>query len=132
MIATRAPARTGGTYTMGHDPIRSLAAAVVMEAIENLQSNPPTRNGPHPDSKPYGNWALRWRNWIFGIERDIQFFRDPARSARWLDMAGLDWEAAVEKLEKRGLLESRWHMLPPALNEYMERWLDKYDADLDA
>lgn len=80
--------------TLPFSGFRQLAAAVVLDAVETLRRVP--RCG---ESKHYR-------------DRDIAFFRDATRSARWCEMAGFDWAAIVSKLDQQGLLATDVKVVP--------------------
>lgn len=71
--------------------LRHLAAAVLADALSVLQKPRPARKAS-------------WPAYEFDRDREIAFFRDPSKSAKWCEVAGFDWAAVVSKLEHAGLL----------------------------
>lgn len=70
------------------DGYRRLAAAVVTTAVDDV-----LRKGPGSgDSK---------REWLRNRDRALRWIKDPKRSMIWCDMAGIEWEDLVDRLEDR-------------------------------
>lgn len=87
---------------MTHDPmeVRRLAADLILDAVQTLRTPPPTSR----PAKDRVTWRRRWITWAKHRIRDVEFFRDEARSGPWCEAAGLDYDAVLERLEAEGAL----------------------------
>lgn len=85
------------------DACKKLAQGLVASACEHLTTEP-------PELKPASNYRLararreHWRRWHRVRSITVEWFRDPARSAKWCELAGFDWDVIVSDLNTRGLL----------------------------
>ena len=94
-------------------PLKRLAASLLRDAFDVLCKNPP------PAKRPAGasmvEWRNKWERWERERQRELRFFADPSLSAPWCEMAGVTYQATVDKLERDGLLYDPKDRFPKTL-----------------
>lgn len=84
-------------------PYRRLAQSLLRDAYDVLCKNPPPATPPKGVASKR-EWRKKWERWEYERQRELRFFADPSRSAPWCEMAGVDYDATVSRLERDGLL----------------------------
>lgn len=81
---------------------RKLASAVLEDCVRSLGADPPSPRRP-PEGMDRIVWVRRWERWEAGRLRELRFLGNPI-SATWCELAGVDRDAMVSQLDKRGLM----------------------------
>ena len=84
---------------------RRIAGHMVELLVRDLDTKPPADLPATAGRRRRNQWHGQWRKWYRGRVRDVRFASDPAASAPWFEILGLDWDVMTAALRSRGLLD---------------------------